>query len=309
MNAMDSPVVLIVGSANVDMVTTTPRCPRPGETLIGTSFKTVGGGKGANQAVASARLGARTYFAGCVGADAFGEMQRSSLGAAGVDVTYLKKHLTEPTGVAIIYVAETGQNSIVVVPAANGGVTPEDVVALRPLFRKLDCVLLQLEIPLDAVEAALDLARETGVLSILDAGPAQAVSESLLRKADVVSPNETEAEAITGVAVDSVESARKAAERIIEMGAREVVMKLGANGCLYLGEECVYAPPFKISPVDTTAAGDAFTAALGNVWKRLSIHDALRYANATGALAATIAGAQPSMPTAEQVEAFLRANE
>jgi ribokinase len=303
---MTRATILVIGSANVDLVTTVPRCPKAGESLIGTSFKTVCGGKGANQAVAAARLGAATYFAGCVGRDAFGDMQRQSLREAGVDVTRLKVHESEPTGTAIIYVAETGQNSIVVVPAANYGITPEDVHALRPVFGRVDCVLLQLEVPIETVEAALDLARETSVLSILDAGPAQCVPEEIVRKADVVSPNETEAEAMTGVAVQSVEDARRAAERLLAMGARETVMKLGANGCLYVGAESIHAPAFQVSPVDTTAAGDAFTAALGSVWNRLPRGKALRYANAVGALATTVAGAQPSMPTAAAVEAFLR---
>jgi len=302
---MDRATVLVVGSANVDLVATAPRCPKPGESLIGGSFKTVAGGKGANQAVAAARLGSHTFFAGCVGKDAFGEMQRRTLSEAGVDVTHLKTHASEPTGTAIIIVADTGQNSIVVVPSANYAITPNDVRALRPLFEKLDCVLLQLEIPLETVEAALDLARETNVMSILDAGPAQRVPDEIVRKAGLVSPNETEAEAMTGIGVQSVEDARRAAERLREMGAREVVIKLGANGCLYLGEGCLHVPAFKVTPVDTTAAGDAFTAALGCMWNRLPREQALRYANAAGALATTVAGAQPSMPTAAKIEAFL----
>jgi ribokinase len=303
---MDRPTVLVVGSANVDLVTTVARCPKAGETLIGTSFKTVAGGKGANQAVAAARLGAHTFFAGCVGNDAFGEMQRSTLSEAGVDTTHLKTHPSEPTGTAIIFVADTGQNSIVVVPSANYGITPADVRALRPLFEKLDCVLLQLEIPLETVEATLDLAREAKVLSILDAGPAQRVPAEIIHKADIISPNETEAEAMTGLSVQSLDDAHSVAERLREMGARDVVLKLGENGCLYVGEECVHAPAFTVATVDTTAAGDAFTAALGCVWMRLPRREALRYANAAGALATTVAGAQPSMPTAAAVEAFLR---
>jgi len=305
MTAIDMPRVLVIGSANVDLVMTVPRCPKPGESLIGTSFETIPGGKGANQAVAAARLGAPTLFAGCVGDDGFGEMQRRTLSEAGVDVSHLKAHPSEPTGTAVILVAETGQNAIAVAPSANFGFTPDDVAALAPVFEEVDVVLLQLEIPMKTVEAALDAAQGAGVLSLLDAGPAQRVPEAVIRKAGIVSPNETEAEAMTDVAVASVEDAERAAECLRERGAQEVVVKLGANGALYVGEERLHVPAFTVDPVDTVAAGDAFTAALGCAWQRLTRLDALRFANAAGALATTVVGAQPSMPTYEAVEAFL----
>lgn len=302
---MSQAKVLVVGSANVDLVAQVPRCPKDGESLIGRSFRTVCGGKGANQAVAAARLGATTWFAGAVGADSFGQMQRAALSGAGVDVTYLKTHPTEPTGTAMIFVAETGQNSIVVIPSANFALTPADVEALAPVFNEVDVVLLQLEIPMPVVDATLALARRRGVLSIVDAGPAQPVAEDILRKADVVSPNETEAEAITGVAVRSPDDARVAAHKLLDAGAGEVVMKLGEHGALYLGKECFHEPAFAVEPVDTTAAGDAFTAALALHWRTLPRRDVIRYANAAGALATTVAGAQPSMPTRAAVAAFL----
>lgn len=298
--------IVVIGSANIDLVTRVPRSPKPGESLIGRSFMTVTGGKGANQAVAAARLGASTVFIGCVGDDAFGAMQRESLAAAGVDVSHVKTHPSEPTGTAVILVADEGQNSIVVTPAANYGLMPEDVSALEPVIAGADAVLLQLEIPLETVESALRIARSHGVLSVLDAGPAQRVPESLLALADIVSPNETEAEAMTGVAVDSLESARTAAARLQAMGAKDVVMKLGARGALHVSDDECFLPAFKIEAVDTTAAGDAFTAALTLAWGALGREDALRFANAAGALAATVAGAQPSMPTFAAVDAFLR---
>ncbi|HOZ46368.1 MAG TPA: ribokinase [Candidatus Hydrogenedentes bacterium] len=297
--------ILVIGSANIDLVAHAPHCVRPGESLIGRAFETVCGGKGANQAVAAARLGASTYFAGCVGNDAFGEMQRRSLAEAGVDVSHLKSHPNKPTGTALICVADDGQNSIVVVPSANLELRPADIDAVGALFAEMDAVLLQLEIPLDTVQAALDMARRYGVVSILDAGPAQAVPEAIVRAADVVSPNETEAEAMTGITVDSIEHAREAAEALSDLGAREVVIKLGAQGALYHGHETFHVPAFRVSPVDTTAAGDAFTAALALNWRSLPRREALRVANAVGALATTAAGAQPSMPTRDAVERFL----
>lgn len=302
---MSIPAVLVVGSANADLVTRVRRCPKPGESLMGVAFQTVPGGKGANQAVAAARLGAKTRFAGCVGADALGDLLRQSLSQAGVDLSHLKSHPTEPTGTAVILVAEDAENAIVVTPSANFGITPEDIEMLEPAFRESDIVLLQLEIPPETIEAALDMAKRCGVLSILDAGPAQAVAEELLRKADVVSPNETEAEAVTGISVCDLDGAKAAASRLLDMGAKEVVLKLGKDGSYYVGEKEFYAKPFQVNAVDTTAAGDAFTAALALKWRRFSPSDAMRFANAAGALATTVTGAQPSMPTRIAVENFL----
>lgn len=298
--------ILVIGSANVDLVVRVPRCPRPGETILGSTFTKVPGGKGANQAVAAARLGARTFFAGCVGNDGFADLLRDSLEGAGVDLAHLRTHPTEPTGTAFIYVADEGQNSIVVAAAANAAVTADVVARLEPAFEGMDAVVLQLEIPLDGVEAALDLAAKHDVLSVLDIGVAGRVPEQLLRKAGIVSPNESEAEAMTGLPVQSLADAERAAEKLRSMGAREVVMKLGANGALYAGEEVLHAPPFKVTPVDTVAAGDAFTAALAVAWNRVPRLDALRFANATGALATTVAGAQPSMPARGAVEALMK---
>ncbi|HUW62046.1 MAG TPA: ribokinase [Candidatus Bathyarchaeia archaeon] len=303
---MTKPRILVVGSANIDLVAAAPHCPRPGESIIGTSLKTVTGGKGANQAVAAGRLGAHTFFAGCVGNDSFGQMQRDALRAAGVDVSHLKTDAVQPTGTALICVGDDGQNSIVIVPAANSSVRPADIEKLEDLMPGMDAVLVQLEIPLDTVEAVLDMAGDAGVLTIVDAGPAQKVPHSIIRKAAILSPNETEAEAMTGIPIASVDDARRAANALMELGATEVVIKLGANGCLYVGEDEVYVPAFEVRVVDTTAAGDAFTAALACTWDAMPRRDALVFANAAGALAAMVAGAQPSMPKRAAVNAFLR---
>jgi ribokinase len=303
---MTRPRILVVGSANIDLVVGTPHCPRPGESIIGTGLKTVTGGKGANQAVACGRLGAHTYFAGCVGNDSFGQMQRDALLGAGVDVSHLKTDAVQPTGTALICVGDDGQNSIVIVPAANFSVRPQDAVELDELIGSMDAVLLQLEIPLDTVEAVLDLAGDAGVLTVVDAGPAQQVPHSIIGKAAILSPNETEAEAMTGVRISSVDDARRAANALMELGATEVVMKLGGKGSLYVGEDEVYVPAFEVRVVDTTAAGDAFTAALACAWEAMPRRAALAFANAAGALASMVAGAQPSMPTRAEVNAFLR---
>ncbi|MDX9973680.1 MAG: ribokinase [FCB group bacterium] len=302
--------IIVVGSANIDLVTRVPRCPRAGETLIGASFQTVCGGKGANQAVAAARLGAETTFVGCVGADAFGDMLIAGLKAENIDVSHVKISPDKPSGTATILVGDDGQNSIVVTPSANFELTPEDIEPLSALFEKATAVLVQLEIPLGTVMATLALAKRWGVLSILDAGPAQKVPQEILRKACVVSPNETEAEALTGIRIETLANAEAAADYLMEQGVREVVLKIGASGAYYAGEiENIHVPAFPIQPVDTTAAGDAFTAALATVWGRTPAREALRFANAAGALAAMGEGAQPSMPTRSAVKAFLKKHE
>lgn len=298
--------ILVIGSANIDLVARVSRIPRPGETLIGQSFATICGGKGANQAVAAARLGGQVSFLGCVGDDAFGVQQKESLGSAGVNLEYLKTVCGTPTGTAIIEVSDEGENSIVVVPGANFELTPEDVHRCRAAFEAADVVLMQLEVPVEVVEAALDLARETNTLSILDIGSDQPVSESVIGKATVVTPNVSEAERLTGLKIESDEDVEAAARRLLSFGSTHVVMKLGSRGSRYFGAGGgVDAPPFSVDVVDTTAAGDAFTGALGVAWDEKVIAATLRYANAVGALATTKAGAQPSLPDATAVALLL----
>lgn len=299
--------VLVVGSANIDLVARVSRIPRPGETLIGQSFTTILGGKGANQAVAAARLGAHVTFIGCVGEDAFGAQQRDGLAAAGISLDHLKTAAGTPTGTAIIEVSDAGENSIVVVPGANFELTPEDIHLRRAAFEKADVVLLQLEVPAAVVEAALDLARETNTLSILDIGSDQPIAPDALGKASVISPNASEAERLTGLTAGTPEEIRAAAAQLLGYGAGHVVMKLGARGSRHFAAGTdYYAPAFPVDVADTTAAGDAFTAALGVAWNPKDMAGTLRYANAVGALATTKAGAQPSLPDAEAVAAFLR---
>lgn len=298
--------IIVVGSANMDLVMRTARFPRAGETVLGGTFMTAFGGKGANQAVAAARLGSRVNFVGCLGDDAFGRLHRESMAREAIGLDHLKVQSKKPTGTAVILLTESGENTIVVAPGANDALAPEDILALRGAFQEADVMISQLEIPLETVESALQLARECGTHTFLDTGPARPLSPAVLGLVDLVSPNESEAETLTGVQVDSLDAARSAAYRLREMGAQHVVMKLGNRGCLYMGEEELYEPAFEIDPVDTTGAGDAFTAALATVWERLPLREALLFANAAGALATTVAGAQPSMPKRENVLAFLQ---
>lgn len=298
--------IVVVGSANMDLVARVPRCPRPGESLLGESFATVPGGKGANQAVAAARLGADVTFIGCVGADAFGEALLASLNAEGVDTSRVLLHPRAVTGIAMIQVDAAGQNSIVVVPGANLELSGAHIEKSKEAFKRADAMLVQLEIGVGAIEAALDVARETGTRSVLDAGPPRDVPVALLAKADIVSPNETETHALTGIEIHTMDDAKTAAAKLRDAGCREVVLKLGARGAYYLGHEEFYAPAFAIEAVDTVAAGDAFTAAFALRWGAGTIADTLRFANAAGALAALKPGAQSAMPRVHEVEAFLR---
>lgn len=298
--------IIVVGSANMDLVMRAPRLPRPGETLMGTDFMTAHGGKGANQAVAAARLGAEVRFAAAIGDDAFGALQREGLRRENILLDALKCHHDLPTGTAMILISDSGENTIVVAPGANNGLLPADIQGLRKAFTEADAVVCQLEIPLETVQSTLHLARECSVFSILDAGPARPLSADTLQLADLVTPNESEAEALTGICVDTPESARKAAQALRDMGVAHVLMKLGARGCLYLGDGEVYLPAFTVSAVDTTGAGDAFTAALALAWGRTDLESVLHFANAAGALAATVIGAQPSMPRLDAVIRFLQ---
>jgi ribokinase len=303
------PRVLVIGSINMDLVARVPAIPRPGETLTGRSLDFIPGGKGANQAVAAARLGAQVSMAGRLGDDAFSATLREGLTAAGIDTTAVLSTPNTASGTAWISVADDGQNAITVIPGSNGAVTVEDVARWEAIIAASELLLLQLEIPVDAVAAAIRLARRHGVRTILDAAPVPVTPlPAECYDVDILTPNQVEAELLTGVPVDQLSSAMVASARLLDRGARQVVIKLGALGA-WLTEgksQGIHYPPFPITPVDTTAAGDAFTAALGVAWTAgLSPRQAVRYANAAGALATTRMGAQPSMPTRAELEAFL----
>lgn len=298
------PRVVVVGSVNMDLVVRTARLPRPGETVRGREFHTIPGGKGANQAVAAARLGAHTAMVGRVGDDDFGQRLRQGLADNGVDITHLTTDLQHPSGVALIMVQDSGENSIVVAGGANTALSADDVRAAHRVIAGADVLLLQLEIPLEAVQAAVEAARAAGVRTVLDAGPPLALPQNLWRALDVISPNLVEAEALLGCSVtDPVQAARE----IVARGAAASVVKSGAHGCAWAdGEGAAQIPAIAVTAVDTTAAGDAFSAALGIALaegKRLP--EAARWANFAGALAVTRLGAQPAMPTRRELEDFI----
>ena len=302
------PRIVVIGSINMDIVIHAERLPREGETVIGSDLRFFPGGKGANQAVAAARLGAETFMVGRVGKDSFGEPLRASLIHNGINCDHVIADENAASGTALIVINPQGNNSILVAPGASQNVSPADVDSVAELIRQADALLMQFEIPLETVAYVVEQAQAHGDLTIVDAGPAKKCPPDLLTKADVVSPNETEAEALVGIPITDLPSAEKAARRLVDLGVKTLVLKLGDKGCLVAQQGYVsHFPAFKVSPVDTTAAGDAFTAALGvEMAKGEPLERAVRFANAAGALSTLKPGAQPSMPTREEVLNFLR---
>jgi ribokinase len=303
--------IVVVGSLNMDLIVRAPRLPVPGETIIGHEFRTAPGGKGANQAVAAARLGASVFMVGRVGADDFGRALRDSLTTDRVDTTNVFIEKGAATGVAVIQVDGMGQNTIVVAAGANARVTRADVDAARPILASAHALIVQLEIPLDTVTYALRLAREARVLTVLNPAPAQPLSAQVLSLADLLVPNESEAALLTGISVGDWTSAEAAARELNRRGAPTVVVTLGARGALVLENGAARRiSPFQVKATDATAAGDAFVAALAVARASGSDLDAaLHEASAAGALTATRLGAQPSLPTRAELDEFLKARD
>lgn len=299
--------VVVVGSLNLDLVVRAPRLPAPGETVPGGVFATFRGGKGANQAVAAARMGAAVIMIGRVGDDAFGATLRDGLTAEGIDARGVRLTPGAASGVALITVDDAGQNTIVIAPGANGALTAADVEESRPLIAGAKLLLLQLEVSMESVQTAARLAREHGLAVLLDPAPAAPLPDGLLALTDALLPNEVEAAALTGIAITDLAAARAAAAALRRRGARRVLVKLGHRGVWAdLGDRAFHVPGIAVRAVDTTAAGDAFAGALaaalvaGGTWE-----DAVGRANAAAALSTTRAGAQASMPSRSDVESFL----
>ena len=295
--------VLVVGSLNTDLVVKTPRFPQPGETISGEDLRVIPGGKGANQAVAAARLGAKVSMLGRVGKDNFGDFLLDNLKSNNVDSQLVLRD-DASTGTAIIVVDANGQNSIVLSPGANGKVAASDVE--HASFSTFDLLLLQLEIPTPTVLSAAKLARENGVRVLLNPAPAKELPAELIALADFIIPNETELSLLTGMEVKDVPSAEKAARTLLERDAQNVIVTLGSKGALIVNKDTSsHVDTFKVDVVDTTAAGDAFIGGFAVSLDSSSLLNAVRYACACGALATTRFGAQPSLPTKEEVERFM----
>jgi ribokinase len=300
------PKIVVVGSSNTDMILKLDRIPRPGETILGGQFVTAAGGKGANQAVAAAQAGGDVTFVARVGHDVFGEQAIVGFVERGINVDHVRRD-GSPSGVALIFVAADGENSIGVGSGANARLSPADVRKARTAFGKAHAVVMQLETPLQTVQAAAELARAEGAVVILNPAPAQRLPDSLLKKISILTPNETEAELLTGIKVTDDASCSRAADSLLRKGVKTVIITLGSRGAFVAtGESKQFVPGFKVKPVDTTAAGDTFNGALAvALAEGKALNEAVQFANAAGAISVTRMGAQPSAPKRKEIEKLL----
>ena len=297
--------IIVVGSLNADLVVRAPRFPQPGETISGEDLKIIPGGKGANQSVAAARQGASVAMVGRVGNDSFGPELINNLKHNGVDTAHVQIDSEAATGTATIIVDANGQNSIVLSPGGNGRVSPADLNTVS--FSDYKLLLLQLEIPLEPVLAAAKRAKEKGLRVLLNPAPARTLPDELIALPDFIVPNEGELSLLTNQPVQDLTSAENAARALLAQGAQTVIVTLGANGALIVNREVTkHIPAFQVDVVDTTAAGDAFIGGFASaLLQNKPLGEAVRSGCACGALAATKFGAQPSMPTKEEVEGFM----
>jgi len=299
--------VVVVGSFNIDLVIKAERRPQKGETLIGQEFGMFSGGKGFNQATAAARLGADVVMIGRLGTDTFGDILMSASTEEKIDTNFVVRDAEVGTGVATIVIDAAGDNSIILVPHANMRLSVEDVERASAQIASADVLLLQLEVPIEASQKAAEIAKANGAKVILNPAPARELPDSFLAQVDILTPNEVETEFLSGLKVSDDEGAQRAAQVLLDKGISTVVLTLGDRGALLLTSDVrKLIPAYKVDVVDTTAAGDAFCGALATALAQgKTSEDAVAFANAAGALAVTVLGAQPSIPTAEKVEAFL----
>ena len=304
----DKSKIVVVGSSNMDLVVKSPRIPAVGETMLGGDFIMTPGGKGANQAVAAAKLGAQVFFVAKLGDDIFGTQSLASLKKEGVNTKYVAQTKQAPSGAALIMVDEKGNNSIVVAPGANQKLSPADVKKAESDIASCGAVVAQLEVPMQTVEYAAQLASSFDVPFILDPAPAQKLKPALLKMVDVLKPNETEAQILTGIEVTDEKSARMAAENLLGSAVTAVILTMGAKGFLLATKnQTEFVPAIKVDAVDATAAGDAFTGALAfGLAQGQELREAALFANCVAALSVTKMGAQSSLPAKQEVESFTR---
>ncbi|NRF61932.1 ribokinase [Vibrio coralliilyticus] len=299
--------LVVLGSVNADHVLQVPSFPRPGETLHGRNYQVIPGGKGANQAVAAARLNADTGFIACVGDDAFGINIRENFKMDDINIAGVKMQPNCPTGIAMIQVAESGENSICISAEANAKLTEDAIEVDLERIRQANYLLMQLETPMCGIEKAAQVAKASRTNVILNPAPARELSDELLSCIDVITPNETEAEVLTGVTVTDNESAQEAANALHRKGIEIVLITLGAKGVWLSQNGCgELIPGFRVEATDTTAAGDTFNGALvTGLLEDLPLESAIKFAHAAAAISVTRFGAQTSIPSRDEVDAFL----
>lgn len=309
-NAMETGKLVVLGSINADHILNIEQFPHPGETVIGKQYKVAFGGKGANQAVAAGRSGAEIAFIACVGADDIGERIRRQLASDRIDTQPIEAIADSTTGVALIFVNAEGENVIGIDAGANAAVTPDYLARYQQKVIDADALLMQLESPLETVIAAARLAKQHQTQVILNPAPARELPDELLAMIDIITPNETEAQRLTGIAVDNDDDAARAAQALHDKGIATVIITLGSRG-VWLSENGngngKRVPGFKVQAVDTIAAGDTFNGALVTALLEGKVMaDAVRFAHAAAAIAVTRPGAQPSVPWREEIDAFLQ---
>ena len=301
------PIVTVVGSSNIDMVVKVPHLPKPGETVLGGPFIMAAGGKGANQAVAAARLGAVVYLVARVGNDLFGQQALEGYRTEGIVTDYVFRDDQVASGTCLIMVDEQGQNCLAAAPGANDRLTSADVRSATEAIAASQILVLQLENPVETIAAAADTAHRYGVPVILNPAPAKLVPPALMRNVDILTPNESEAAALAGVRSLDEAGLEKTAQCLLDQGPRAVVITLGSRGALVAtSRNKMLVPAFPVRAIDATAAGDAFNGALAVALSRGDeLLDAVRFASAVAAISVTRLGAQPSLPRAVAVNEFI----
>jgi ribokinase len=300
--------ICVIGSLNMDLVVNVDNMPKKGQTIIGNSFKEVPGGKGANQAVAAAKLNGNVKMIGKVGNDGFGQTLINALNNDNVNTDYIKIEDTS-TGVALITVDNNAENSIVVAPGANYKLKEEDIDECIDAIKTSDIVVVQLETPLNTIKYALKKAKELGKYTILNPAPAVKLEDEIIKNVDLLTPNETELEILSGIKIESEDDIQTASQVMIEKGVKELIVTLGSKGSLYINKENYkFKKAYKVDAIDTTAAGDSYTGALAVALSQdKNIEEAMNFASKVGALCVMKEGAQISLPTLKDVENFKEA--
>jgi len=300
--------IVVIGSSNTDMIIKLKQIPKPGETVIGGKFSTASGGKGANQAVAAVRAGGNVVFIGRVGKDMFGERTIKGFKSYGLKTNKIIKDENEPSGVALIFVDDKGENSIAVASGANAYLSPQNVKDNADIITKAEVLLVQLETPIETVETAVRIAAENKVKVILNPAPARKLSKALLKSVSIITPNETEAELLTGISIKNQSDVEDAAIKLKELGVETIIITLGSKGSFVLSKTFTgMVPAFRVKAVDTTAAGDVFNGALAvALSEKKELKEAVEFASAAAALAVMKLGAQTSAPSREEIEKMLK---